>query len=269
MSLLKRPWIIIALLLFMLTPAAWADDPALTPPKDQDARLHFKQGNRFYRIRKFEEAIAEYQTGAMTEPAPVFDYNLGQCYRQLGKYTDAIWHYERFLKNGQPENELQALVTDFLRQMHAELDRKASTQPPTDIAPEPGPPASPPKNKPSSPTRPAEPMSRSDPWYSDGLGWGLVAGGVLTATGATYLLASASDLRDEASINPDESRRLELRDAAHTRFMASAAFGAVGGALIAIGAVKLAIHTSEPSRAKSTSWAIGTSRGGIVVSGQF
>lgn len=267
-----RHLILIALLLCMLAPPAWANDPALAQPKEPAARLHFTQGNRLYRIRKFDEAVAEYQAGAVIEPVPVFDYNLGQCYRKLGKHADAIWHYERFLRNGQPEGELHALVTEFLRQLRAELDRKTALAPapPAEILPA----ASLPAASAGPPPLAAADLSvsaaaRDERWYSDRLGWGLVASSVAAAGGTAYLLASAAALQSDAVANPDESRRLELREAARSRRVIGAAFGAGSAALLAIGAIKLAIHSRGPSDAQAASWSVGVSGRGVTVLGRF
>jgi tetratricopeptide (TPR) repeat protein len=102
-----------------------------------EARRHLVQGNKLYNIRSFDQAIEEYRAGALAEEAPVFDYNLGQCFRQLGKYQEAIWHYERFLNLGDPQGEVLDAVNDFLTQMKSELDRKAMTQKPTEAGPGP------------------------------------------------------------------------------------------------------------------------------------
>lgn len=264
--------LVVVLLLGPLVPSAWASDPALAEPKEPEARQHFVKGNRLYRIRKFEEAIAEYQAGAVIEVMPVFDYNLGQSYRQLGEYKDAIWHYERFLKNGRPGPDLHALVTNFLRQMRAELERKAMTQPPTEVASETSSPRAAPRGPPSAPSTGPSPSlaARGDArWYSDGLGWALVAGGGLGGGVAAYLLVSASSLREDAGTTSNEVRRLELRDAARTRSLAGVAVGMGSAALIAAGMVKLAIHPGEQARPSALSWGIDASRRGVVVFGRF
>jgi tetratricopeptide (TPR) repeat protein len=254
----------------MLAPPAWADPPALAQPTEPAARLHFTQGNRLYRIRRFEEAVAAYQAGAVIEPVPVFDYNLGQCYRKLGRHADALWHYERFLRNGRPEGELHALVTDFLRQLRAELDRKPVLQPPAEVAPKPDAPVG--RSGPSP--MPAADLSvsvvaRGERWYSDRLGWSLVAGGVAAAGGTAYLLARAAGLQYDAATTPDENRRIDLRGAAHARRVIGTAFGVGSAALIAAGAIKLAIHSRERPRAKAASWGIGISGRGVAVLGRF
>src|ERR1041385_5826762 len=142
-------------------------DP-LARPGSPEARGHLIRGNRLYGVRSFEEAAAEYKAGAVIEPAPVFDYNLGQCFRQLGKYQDAIWHYERFLSRGNPQGELLDAVKGFIAQMKAELDRKAMTQPPTD--PEPST-----RGEPIAARAHTEQIAteHAQPWYADRIGWGL------------------------------------------------------------------------------------------------
>jgi tetratricopeptide (TPR) repeat protein len=270
--LTARSWIFIALSLCVLAPRAWADDPALAQPKAPEARAHYTQGNRLYRIRKLDDAVAAYQAGALIEPVPVFDYNLGQCYRKLGRHADALWHYERFLRNGRPEGELHALVTGFVRQLREELARTAPAPPP--------PPSSAAADLAATPRR-AEPTSMpvavlsqpaampGEQWYADRLGWGLVAGGAAAAGVATYLRVRAPGLRDEADSSLDEDQRLELRAAARARSIGGAVVGVGGAALIAIGVIKLASHRREPPRAASASWSLGLSGHGLAAIGSF
>jgi tetratricopeptide (TPR) repeat protein len=111
-------------------------DP-LAKPTHALAREHLATGNRYYRVREFEKAVEEYKAGAVREDAPVFYYNLGQCYRQLGRYEDAIWHYERFLDRGKPTGTGEASVKRFIAQMRGELEKKAMKQPPVEPAPPP------------------------------------------------------------------------------------------------------------------------------------
>jgi hypothetical protein len=303
-----RTCILVALLLHVLVAPAWADDPALASPKEPSARRHFKQGNRLYRAHKLEEAIAEYQAGAAIEPAPVFDYNLGQSYRKLGRPADAVRHYERFLENGRPEGELRELVTGLLRELREDMARAATPRlhamvtpapavvttttttttttatpaPAAAAAPPPGA-AAPPARAHLSPERRAGPpavpaadlsasaVARRERWYADRLGWSLVASGVVLAGGAMYLRVRASGLVDDVELTPDEGRRSELHDAAQVRGIAGAALGVGSAALIAAGAFKLAVHASGSgsARTRAASWSIGISARGAAVLGRF
>ena len=125
----------IVVCLATLFAVATAHADPLSKPASAEARNHLTLGNRLYGVRSFDEAAAEYKAGALIEPAPVFDYNLGQCFRQLGKYQEAIWHYERFITHGNPQGELLDAVNGFLTQMKSELDKKAMTQRPTEPGP--------------------------------------------------------------------------------------------------------------------------------------
>jgi len=266
---------ICACVLCLASPAR-ADDTSLARPASEDAREHLRRGNRLYNIRSFEEAIAEYKAGALAEAAPVFDYNLGQCYRQLGRYEDAIWHYTRFLRRGQPEGQLRAAVEGFLQQMQSELDQKAMTQPPTEPAPEP-PDAPAPADRAQVPEVDVAASQRAlaEPaaWYDDHLGWGLLGAGAIGAGLAGGLLWNAAGLYDRANETSSQLERGRLRDQASTRTVLGATLGGVGLGLLVTGAIKLAIAPSRaparPPTADRGSIDIGVTPGGFLVVGTF
>lgn len=103
----------------------------LGQPTKADALAHLSKGNGFYKIGEFEAAIAEYKAGSLVEPAGVFQFNLGQAYRQQSNYEKAIWHYQRFIAMRQPQGELLKMVEGFIATMKAELEKAASRQEPT------------------------------------------------------------------------------------------------------------------------------------------
>lgn len=169
---------LLVLALSALASVAQADPDPLAKPTNAVARDHLVTGNRLYRLREFEKAIEEYKAGAVREDAPVFYYNLGQCYRQLGRYEDAIWHYERFLDRGKPPSMVEASVRDFITQMKGELDKKATKQPPVEPAPAPPPPAVTPSPEPRPSIAPRAEAPRGMPprrRLAIGLGVGGVA----------------------------------------------------------------------------------------------
>lgn len=91
-----------------------------------EAVARLSAGERFYTVGEFEKAIVEFKAGALLVNLPVFSYNLGQCYRQLGNYQEAIWHFERYLARGS-DPEVKADAAQFVEQMRAELESKAKT----------------------------------------------------------------------------------------------------------------------------------------------
>lgn len=252
-------------LVFLVSGTAHADDP-LAKPKNATAREHLSQGNKLYRLREFEKAIDEYKAGALREDAHVFLYNLGQCYRQLGKYEDAIWHYERFLSRAAPTGDLKAAVDDFVRQMKGELEKKAMSQPPTEPAPDT------PTTSTTDTPQPSAPLglqARAEPWYSDGFGWGLSGVGLVGVSVGGYLLLDAADLDDQANVEDRQELRNQLRDKASSRRLAGTIIGLGGLGLLATGVVKLVIHTSPTGERTASSWGLGITTNGVQVFGRF
>ncbi len=250
----------------MLAGPAFADDP-LAKPKTTAAREHLTQGNKLYRLREFEKAIEEYKAGALRDEANVFLYNLGQCYRQLGKYDDAIWHYERFLSRAQPTGNLKTAIEDFVRQMKDERDKKAMTQPPVEPAPELATTTPPPPPVAITATTTSE--ERGAPWYADGAGWALTGTGVIGAGIGGYFLLDSTDLFDQANSEDRQDVRQDLRDKAGTRRVVGAVIGAAGVGLLATGVIKLVLHPSSTERPAMTSWGVGVTDRGVQVFGSF
>jgi tetratricopeptide (TPR) repeat protein len=254
--------LLIVSLIAALATTARADP--LGKPNNALAREHLATGNRFYRVREFEKAVEEYKAGAVKEDAPVFYYNLGQCYRQLGRYEDAIWHYERFLDRGKPTGNLEASVRKFIAQMKAELERAAMKQPPVEPAP---PPASSPPERPGPLSAAAAPVTitRSGRWYEDAFGWGLAGTGAVAAGAAGLMFLSASRFNDRANREPNQQAQEELHDKADTRQLLGTVIAAGAGALIVTGVLKLVIN--DDGRPARTS--VGVGRGGLTVFVRF
>ena len=250
---------------------AFAGKPLARPAK-QEACEHLDRGNKLYNLRSFDEAILEFKAGALIEPAPVFDYNLGQAYRQLGKYKDALWHYDRFLKYGQPTGKLLDAVTRFMEEMRRQLANQAPTMPATDASQ-----SSPPPSVSRPATEPHRELVRQDapaPRIEhdsprDWVGWSLTGAGVIAAGAAGILFLRAGSLTDQANSEPNVRSRDELRDQARTRNLLGAVIGIGGGALIVTGVIKLAIHPHDRAVPSTAALDIGVSGHGVIVSGRF
>jgi tetratricopeptide (TPR) repeat protein len=257
-----KSFVFTLLAILLLSNAALADDP-LAKPTDAEAREHLSAGNKLYRVREFEKAVEEYKAGALKQDVPVFHYNLGQCYRQLGRYEEAIWHYERFLDRGHPTGELKSAVDAFVTQMKSELEKKAMTQPPVEPAPDP-------KQQPApQPVQPIAPVVvDAPPWYSDPIGWGLTGAGVVSlgVSGALFLTANGID--DDANAEPSQQARMDLRDNASGRRTIATIVGVGGAALLVGGVVKLAIRPATQER-PATTLNVGITSNGIQVFGTF
>ena len=237
MRRVARAVTVVVVVLGVLRTVGPAQADALSKPTSPEARSHLALGNRLYGVRSFEEATGEYKAGALIEPAPVFDYNLGQCYRQLGKYQEALWHYERFRTRGSPQGELLDAVNHFITQMSAELDKEkaeARTQPvPVAVASHAGP-----------------RMSIRRKWaIGVGSGGGALVGvGVILGLRARHLQQDADDLCPMVSCDRAQEANALIERGKDNAFHANLAVGI--GAAAAVGAAVLwfTSPSTEPGR---------------------
>jgi tetratricopeptide (TPR) repeat protein len=112
--------LVLALLLIGIQ-VAQADEPAT-------AASLYMQGEAEFRAGKFDDAIELFSRGYALEPKPEFLLNLAQCYRALGRRSEAIAHFERFIKAA-PDHPLRPnaeRTLDELRRAEA-LERVALT----------------------------------------------------------------------------------------------------------------------------------------------
>jgi tetratricopeptide (TPR) repeat protein len=236
-------------------------DP-LAKPASAQARSHLVRGNKLYGIRSFDQAVDEYKAGALVEAAPIFDYNLGLCYRQLGKYQESIWHYERFIARGDPQGEVLDAVNGFLAQMKSELDKKPMTLKPT----QPGPSSPSQELQPSPiPPQPTQPPSVNSAAEGARSRWsttrrialGVGATGVVSLEVGVVFGVQRQMFKDDAAqlcpANPcaDDDKANVLADrAARRATLANISFG-VGAGMI-VGAAIL-WYVGAPSTATSPS----------------
>jgi tetratricopeptide (TPR) repeat protein len=241
--------LVVALLWFLASErASRADEDPLAAPKVALAREHLTLGNKLYHIREFARAIEEYKAGALIEDAPVFQYNLAQAYRLSGRYEEALWHYDRFVKRTQPTGPIRAAIEQFTIDMKANIEAAASKnhgarkEEPTESANVP--PAA--KKQQSGPRR----------WYRDTTTVALLGSGTAMLTTMTFLLLTARGLEQDALADPKESKRRSLEDRANSRRIAGYVLGTAGVAVAAVGALRIAVRSSASASATSVSVAV-------------
>jgi hypothetical protein len=83
-------------LLAVLLAAVW---PARADPRTETAREHSQQGDAYYKLEKYANAIAEYEQAYLAKPDASFLYNIAQCHRLMGHGGEALKFYRRFLKD--------------------------------------------------------------------------------------------------------------------------------------------------------------------------
>jgi tetratricopeptide (TPR) repeat protein len=156
---------------------------AQTAPPEELARRHHERGSTFYNLGQFEEAIAEYRKGYEQKADPVFLYNIGQSYRQLGAHDKALFFYRRYLSTA-PDAANHLEVEQWVAELEALVAAEERARTPAPPEPLSGPGAAPP----AAVVAPAEPEgkeTRRGPlwqkwWFWAGVG-GVVAGGIAAA----------------------------------------------------------------------------------------
>ncbi len=109
-----------ALLLAAATAYAEAE---ITPEAEAQAKLHFRQGKAEFELGRFAEALAQYEKAYQIAPLPGLLFNIGQCYRNLGKYEKAIFAFRLYLRK-RPEAANRDAVLGLLRELRQKIDEQ-------------------------------------------------------------------------------------------------------------------------------------------------
>src|SRR5262249_17366330 len=117
---------------------------ALVSPDEQTARKHFEQAEKWYTLGKFQDALAEYEAAYAAKPLPGFLFNVGQCYRNLGNYSEAVSAFRSYLRE-KPDAKNRDAVEGLIRDLEKKLAEQPKASPDLVVHadPSPPPPASP------------------------------------------------------------------------------------------------------------------------------
>jgi tetratricopeptide (TPR) repeat protein len=108
----------------------------------ESSREHSQQGDAYYKLEKYANAITEYEQGYLAKSDPSFLYNIAQCHRLMGESAEAIKFYRRFLKDA-PNAPNRAIAEKHIKDLEGAAAQK-SAPPPVAAAPAtPAPPAAP------------------------------------------------------------------------------------------------------------------------------
>ncbi len=112
--------VLVALLVMSGRPSRAAD------PRLDSARAHSQEGDSYYKLEKYTNAITEYEQAYLAKPDPSFLYNIAQCHRLMGQGAEAIKFYRRFLKDA-PTAPNRAVAEKHIRELE---DASPGTKPP-------------------------------------------------------------------------------------------------------------------------------------------
>ena len=176
---------------------------AADPAASAQARELYETGQARFKSGQITEAIDAFERGYTLDPRPEFLLNLAQSYRALGRRTEAISYFERFIAAA-PDHELRPAAERTLAELR-EAEEAARKTPPPD-APPPSSTAPPPRQAPRAlPIVPApreEPV-QSDPSRGSSRVWlWVAAGAVLVAGGGLALWLGTRGGEDTEVIDP-------------------------------------------------------------------
>ena len=95
--------------------------PALAADaRTEKAREHYLQGDAFYKLDKYPNALAEYEQAYLAKPDPSFLYNIAQCHRLMGNRAEALRFYRRYLKDA-PNAPNREVADKHIKDLEAAL----------------------------------------------------------------------------------------------------------------------------------------------------
>jgi hypothetical protein len=95
----------------------------------QEAKGHFKRGEALYKAKRFKQAAESYELAYQRLPLPAFLFNIGQCYRNLGRAADAVDLFKRYLEDA-PEAPNRRRVEELLEELEPKARAERLTEPP-------------------------------------------------------------------------------------------------------------------------------------------
>jgi tetratricopeptide (TPR) repeat protein len=115
-------------------------------PKAEQARAHFQQGDTYFKLDKYAQALQEFEQAYLAKQDPSFLYNIAQCHRLMGNRVEAVRFYKRYL-NDAPNAANRPVAEKHIRDLEAaqsaaELTGARPATPPP--APAPAPSSTPP-----------------------------------------------------------------------------------------------------------------------------
>jgi tetratricopeptide (TPR) repeat protein len=264
---LRRLRLLVVLTLALVPVAAPAQ------PHKAEARELYNKAMRHYELGEFDVAIDEFKRAYELSAAPGLLFNLGQVYRMKKDYAQALHCYRTYLRLLPAANN-RSIVESLIAEVQTLDERQRASHPsppepppalttapttPSTLAsppPAPEPPASaPPPPAATVTTSASAPRSR---WrvklWIGGAGAALGLGTLATGIGLGARSAADADQLSRASAQGgqpwDDSRQTLYRDGQRLA-IAATVLDAVGGALVAGGALVVGLALRERARVHS------------------
>jgi tetratricopeptide (TPR) repeat protein len=165
-------------------------------PLGPDVMQAAEQGRQLFDEGRYEEAIEMLSSAYESSGEAAFLQYIGRCHQELGQWCEAAEHYQRFLDDAEPAEEVR------LRLQAAQEEAARNCRPPP---PPPPPPPSPPPPPPPVPREPAELQMSS----AQLVGWLLVGTGLASVVAASVLWGLAWH---QAGVAEDQSQQADQEE---------------------------------------------------------
>lgn len=109
-------------LTLLFSPLALLGQP--TPNNTEKAKSLINEGKTFFASGEYEKALKAFTDAYTLDPQTKLLPPIGQCYRELGRYQEAIDAYNLFLKEAAPDHKLRPEVERELAETQGLLPKK-------------------------------------------------------------------------------------------------------------------------------------------------
>jgi tetratricopeptide (TPR) repeat protein len=95
------------------------------------ASAHFDQGEAYWKVGAYDQAVAEYEAAYALVPKPGFLFNIGLCYEALGDKPRALEYFRRYLSDspdGRRATEARARAVQLERDIAKAADAEAAAR---------------------------------------------------------------------------------------------------------------------------------------------
>jgi len=99
------------------------------------AKEHYVKGKTHFDLGEFADAALEFKAAYKLYPQPVFLFNIGQCYKNLGDSKNALFFFKSYLTNAPTapnKKEVEGLVAELERGGAGPVKVDPKTDPKTD-----------------------------------------------------------------------------------------------------------------------------------------
>ena len=95
-------------------------------PNAEKARAHFQQGDTYFKLEKYANALQEFEQAYLAKQDPSFLYNIAQCHRLMGNRAEAVRFYKRYL-NDAPNAANRPVAEKHIRDLESALGAEELT----------------------------------------------------------------------------------------------------------------------------------------------